>query len=187
MTDRYALKDYLSKNGCLTTEHVMSTLEPLFLIRADQHFPLVAKKEVDTKELKLAIGMVSRKKVKKISFVSRENLFSKPEWMTEHTYRSTPGASVRTWSWASAGVGLMFALGQDYWMGLRASLRNSFKDSFRYSLRYSQAGIFFFTGFSLVNNYERASRIEPLINFMSKCHILGEKNNGFGTWLVMVK
>ena len=214
--DRSILRDFLDKNGCKTTENVMSELEPFYQIAEQGNFELILPEEIDTEKMKVAIQLATDKHVERIVFISINNPFPKPEWMTEDVYknslrdslgdsfwnslrdslgdslRDSLGDSLRDSFWNS----LWNSLGDSFWNSLRDSLGDSFWNSLRDSLRDSlgdslrdslRVSLYFFVGFSLANKDKEVSRIKPFLPLCSKCLILGEKKDEPGTWLVLVK
>ena len=187
--DREQLNSFLLENGKDRSmiEAAIKLMEPVFVIAERGQWPSAEFKDEDVSH---AIAQATGKEVKKVVFVSKHQPFPKPEWMTQMVCRTSLrngggqslGASLTTSLWNSLGQILLDTLGTSLRDGLRDGLRDSLGASLREILWTS---LFFYLGFTLAGDREKAGQLTPLIELFPYGSPLGEKKDEPGTWLVL--
>lgn len=198
--DRNILKNFLNENGCQDTNKKMQMIEPFYQIAESEFYPLATREEIDEDELKCAITLATDKTVEKIIFISPNNPFPKPKWMTKEVYKNCLRNSIkdnlvislRHYIFKKFGDAFNGNIDDPYWKslsdGLFKGLYTELINHFWFSLNYNLYDIIiYYLFFSTANDDKKASLIEPLMTFWQKCWILGEKKDEPKTWLIREK
>jgi len=203
--DRQALADFLAKNSVGDDMWIMDPLEAFFKITETGQYPLLSEEEINLAVLKEAISLATDRRVTKVTFISLSQPFVKPDWMSQIVYNCSFRASLGTelgqsfykniW-WSSSWNRFRNVFNASLWKNLRDILQDSIKNSFWNGLRSSfketlttniYQMLFSYLGYYLLNEQERVEELKPLIEFCSKCWILGFKDDEPETLLVICK
>jgi hypothetical protein len=210
--NREALKNFLKENGCQDPEGALTLLEPLYQIAESGKYPLAPIEEIYREALIEAVISATSRSVSKVVFISLSNPFPKPDWMTQEIYeksfRDSLGDSFGHSYLASYLNSLRDNLGDIRLKilsrrlssilseSLSSSLLDSFSGSLRNKFRDShinglwtilRGSLFCYLGYCLLNDQEQIAKLRPLVEILSKCLILGFKQDEPETLLVICK
>lgn len=196
--DRNVLREFIDEKGYEETNELMKKLEPFYQIAERGCFELAPEEEIDEDELKKVLSIATKKKVKKIIFLSLSSPAPRPEWIVKEIYKKCIRDSLWFRLSGSFRDSFKYRIGDSFCVSLWDSLSNCLLDCLRDSLSDSfrdilgdnlwtslEASLLYFIGLSIADNKEAAFQLEQLLQYWPKCFILGGEKDHPGIWFVL--
>lgn len=165
VSNRDSLESFLQINGCKDPKGALAPLEGLFAKIDNGSYGLTAQKDLNQCQVSGSVALATGEVVSKVLFISLDNPFFKPDWMTENAYFDSLENSLQIASHCDliAKINIIFWEDVEYRLRIKQELFDHIDISLIRDLACVVMDDF---NFSLINNTQNAGWLNFVLSLV---------------------